>query len=452
MSLSVTELDDKIGQLTTNIAEAVGIMQESEKTDKARWETADAERLRVAGELEALKGEREEAARRETTEKAVADMNSFLASTRSPSKASLGGGGRSPSGEYEPGSYLRSIFQARNQDYNEQTAGKAALAAMGARQYTPMTNGVLNIGDDDSGKATLGTSGATGLYISPNAVVTRLIEIATAKNPFRQLLNVVDGVATPTIAIPIEVAAATRAVVAAWGTLKANEDITYNQYTATFYTLAKIHDVANQLLRYSAGAAEKNVMNRGGKSIALGEAYYILNGTGTNEPKGIITALNDSGAYDTADIAGFATPGAAVYGAVAKAIGALENRSRSVDGAIMNPGDFWTFLALEGSAIRPYFNSFDAGAPLPVANNPLNPLFGVPIIRNALVTAGTMVVGEFGSADMYTGLGFRVDVSDQAGTRWDYNLTGYRFEEEFAFNATPYVLAGMFQRITSVGT
>ena len=141
-----------------------------------------------------------------------------------------------------------------------------------------------------------------------------------------------------------------------------------------------------------------------------------------------------------------------LFRSIAKAVGALEGRSRVIDGAIMNPVDFWTYLALEGSAIRPYFNSYTAGQPLPTANNQTNPLFGVPIVRNSNCPAGTAVIGEFKSATLYTGLGYRIDTSDQAGTRWDYNLTGFRAEEEIAFNATPYVVAGMFQRVTSVGT
>jgi HK97 family phage major capsid protein len=453
--MSVTELDEKIGQFTTKIQELVGVMGESRESDKARWGAADTERVRVAGELEALKEVRESEVRREATEKAVADMEHLLSTTRSPSKASLVGLGGRSTAEYEPGSFLRGVFESRNQDYGTQLAGKAALAAMGARVAQGPGMGSIELGQDgEAGKAVVGTTGATGLWIAPNAVVGKLVEIATALNPMRSLINVVSNVAAPAVAIPLESAVATRAVVAAWGSLKANEDAAFLQYTATMYTLAKIIDVANQLLRYSQGAAESDVSNRLGRSMALGEAYYLLRGSGTGEPKGIITALNDAATtYDTSDVAGFATPAASVFGAIAQAIGALENRNRQVDGAILYPSDFWTYLALEGSAIRPYLNSFMAGAPMPVAtDNRQSPLFGIPVIRNSNMPAGTAVVGEFGSATMFTGLGYRIDTSDQAGTRWDYNLTGFRAEEEFGFNATPYVLAGMFQRITTVGT
>ena len=51
---------------------------------------------------------------------------------------------------------------------------------------------------------------------------------------------------------------------------------------------------------------------------------------------------------------------------------------------------------------------------------------------------------------MFVGDEYRVDVSDSAGDRWDKNLTGFRAEEEFAFNADPPVLAGAFQRITTL--
>jgi hypothetical protein len=40
-------------------------------------------------------------------------------------------------------------------------------------------------------------------------------------------------------------------------------------------------------------------------------------------------------------------------------------------------------------------------------------------------------------------------VSSEAGDRWDKNLTGFRGEEEIAFDARHAVYAGRFQRITN---
>src|ERR1035437_2050816 len=192
--MTVTELDENIGEFTTKIQELVGVMGESRESDKARWTTADTERIRVAGELEALKEVREGEIRREKTEKAVADMEHLLSTTRSPSKASLVGlGGRSNS-EYEPGSFLRGVFESRNLDYGTQLAGKAALAALGARIAAGPGMGSIELGQDgEAGKATVGTTGATGLWIAPNAVVEKLVMIATALNPMRGLLSVVSN-------------------------------------------------------------------------------------------------------------------------------------------------------------------------------------------------------------------------------------------------------------------
>ena len=45
---------------------------------------------------------------------------------------------------------------------------------------------------------------------------------------------------------------------------------------------------------------------------------------------------------------------------------------------------------------------------------------------------------------------YRAGASSETGDRWDKNLTGFRAEEEIAFDADPSVLAGAFQRITGL--
>jgi hypothetical protein len=77
-------------------------------------------------------------------------------------------------------------------------------------------------------------------------------------------------------------------------------------------------------------------------------------------------------------------------------------------------------------------------------------LLGLPIVTATGIAGGTAIVGEFSAAALYIGDDYRVDVSSEAGHRWDRNLTGFRAEEEIAFNADASVLAGPFQGITGL--
>jgi HK97 family phage major capsid protein len=370
-------------------------------------------------------------------------MVAFADEHRTPSKALLiGQGGRtvtSPDGF----GFFKAVADARSSDATLQASGKAVLEFMGSQWAEP-----------DPAKATLGTTGAGGSYIMPNAVVDRLVTIQTAINTYRPILTVRAGVASPSVAIPVEASAPTRATVAAWGTLKDNKDITYAQYTATFYTLARIHDVANQLLRYSQGAAEQDIVDRGARSMALGEAYYITQGAGSTEPTGLLTALASIGGFDTTKSAATTTIATSIAGTIVSGIKALGLRAVKADAIVLDIASYYTALTeavATFSVMGALGGNVASAIPTTGADGSLR-LFNLPLIADLNLPANTGIVGEFSAATLYTGLGARVDVSDQAGTRWDYNETGYRFEEEIAFNAIPYVAAGRFQRLLSLNT
>jgi HK97 family phage major capsid protein len=379
---------------------------------------------------------------RGSLEGVIAGVQSFAAENRTASKALLvGQGGRSVTSADGFG-FFRAIADARSSDATLQASGKAALSLMGSEWL-----------EADPAKATLGTSGSAGSYIMPNAVVDRLVSISTPLNIYRALIPVVSGVATPSVAIPVEAAIATRAVVAAWGTLKSNQDITFAQYTATFYTLAKIHDVANQLLRYSAGAAEADVMERLGKSFALAEAYYVLQGAGTTEPTGILTALNTSGAYDTNKAAATTTVATSIAGTVISGLKAMALRAVQPTGIVLDPTSYWSAFS-EATTSFAVLGSLagQAVSPMSLAGDGSPRLYGLPLFADPNMPLNTGLLADFRSMKLYTGLGYRVDTSSEAGNRFDYNLTGFRAEEEIAFNATPYVVAGKAQRLTNLNT
>ena len=214
------------------------------------------------------------------------------------------------------------------------------------------------------------------------------------------------------------------------------------------YTLARIYDVGNQFLRNSRGAAEADVRDSLARALALGEAYYVLQGTGTSEPKGILTSIGTSGTFVTSFTASATTLAGSSAAAIATATGALANRARTPDGVICNASDFW-IMAAQGTDSAGFFFAPAGG---PGAIDPTNMtlrIWGLPTYGDPNMPTDSMVVGEWKSAKLYTGQGFRVDVSDTAGTRWDTNETGFRGEEEIGFNADPYVVSGVFQRVTN---
>jgi hypothetical protein len=80
-------------------------------------------------------------------------------------------------------------------------------------------------------------------------------------------------------------------------------------------------------------------------------------------------------------------------------------------------------------------------------------LWGVPVYRDPYwptASVGTAIVGDFAVCDMYLGQDYRIDVSSEGGSRFDQNVTGFRAEEEFGFNATAYYLTGHFQRVNGL--
>lgn len=433
-----TENQESFDELTTKLREAVRVMEESKDTDSARWAKADAERVSLAEQLQTIKERLEVEERDAATAKAVSDMNAFLADQRTASKADIIGTGPDPrSREAE----MFFVNVAKASDYRNpwnQAEGKAALESMGISWASP----------DPASKATLGTTDATGGYLVPNNQVADIERTKANANIYRALMTVVTGITGDAVDVPFT-NAASRAVVVARGDTKPNTNLVIGNYTATLFTLAKIYDVADQLIRHSAGAVEQEVRQELAESIAEGEAYYILNGAGTTEPKGLLTSIGTSGAYVSAFTASATTLAGSIATAIATAAGAVAGRNWTPDGAVLHSAAFWT-AAAQGTDTAGFFYSPAGG---PGAINPMNgtlTYFGMPVQGDSNMPADDLLVGQFRGAKFFASEAFRVDVSREAGDRWDKNLVGFRGEEEFAFNADPYVLAGRFQRILDI--
>lgn len=446
MAALTDEFPERMQELAAQLKAAVAVMEESKSTDTARWEAAKAEQVRIATELTELKKKEEDREREAATAKATADVRDLLSTVRSPSKAALIGFGRSQDGGSLPGEFIKALAFAKSSDHEEQAAGKALLRERGWSYQPSWGNG---LGPD--GKAATGLSDATGGWLIPNALVDEIIKPAIYKSPWRNLITPVTGVTAAAVDVPVRYAAPAAALVIAWGSAKTNVDLVYSGYSATMYTLAKIHDITNGFLRHSAGAAERDVLGELANAFALGEAYYIVNGSGTSEPYGLYTALLTIAGYITAtDFSGNATVAGSILKGIATAAGALAARHVQPTAAVLDAASYWSMLSA-GTDTAGFFFTGRAVSMEGVNAGTLVTPFGIPVYPDTTITTGKCIVGDFKALKVYYGEGYRVDSSDVAYTRWDYNVTGFRGEMEMGLDARSAVYAGHFHLLSDVG-
>ena len=301
-------------------------------------------------------------------------------------------------------------------------------------------------------KSVLGTSDATGQAIVPNNFVAGLVEALTLANPYRGVFEVVDGLTVNAIDIPYEITAITAALLqGAYGSNKDIRDFQFGQATATLYSIAQIADIGNQLLRQSSGAAERAARRRLAGSIGMLEATYITNGSGSSQPLGFFPALAAFG-----DPIGFKTTLSSEprLAAMARGIAAMETRGVQRANLVfcMNPTDYWETAAEGlGTAYAGGWAVDPAGGA--AANPPITSAWGVKLLSDPnwpSTKAGTGLLIDTSEVQMFVGGAYRVDVSTEAGTRFDQNITGFRAEEDFGFNAEPYVRTGRVQQVIGI--
>ena len=428
-------MDTRIEALTASVTTLAEQVQGKADMPKDRYDAIKAELTEQAETLEGL-----------LTEKRQADVETDLTELKarmdeefrpaSKAAAILGGASGSQVSDEAPfGSFLKALWLAN-------------------KQPTPANWAALET--HPGYKATVGDTDAAGAYIIPNNFVAQVVEICQGRNIYRQLMNVIPGVRGQGVDIPYELddSSLQRAIgqggeARSYGSNKDTRDFTLGSATANLFPLARIIDVGNQLLRYSEGAAERLVRNKLATAFWKGEAYYILSGTGANnQPNGILTSLAAaSSTYSTA------LSSETRAAAIGRGLGALESRACDATAVVMTPTDWWE-LAVEtlGSSGSGGWALAPGDGPQVNASQRSFPLWGVPVFRDnsTFLTTGTALIAEWASIDLFFGQDYRIDVSDEAGTRWDRNITGFRAEEEIAFNADPYVLTGKVQRVTGL--
>jgi HK97 family phage major capsid protein len=298
-------------------------------------------------------------------------------------------------------------------------------------------------------KAVLGTSAATGQAIVPQNFVSELVSALSKTNIYRDLFEVTSGVQGAGVNIPYETTAVTAALLqGAYGSNKDVRDFGFASATATLYTIAQIADIGNQLLRQSNGGAERAARRRLAASIGTLEATYITNGSGTGQPLGFFPAFMAYG-----DVAAFKTTlnSEPRLVAIARGIAAMETRGVMRENLVIvaDPTTYWE-IATEGLG-----TSYAGGWAIDpaggaAANPPITSAWGVPLRSDPnwpAAEVGTALIIDRSEVDIFTGQEYRIDVSSEAGNRFDQNVTGFRAEEEFGFNAEPTVRTGRAQKI-----
>ena len=458
----------------------------SKKADGGRYSEALDGSKAVADKL----ADHDESKERKATESRKAEiadvLRDVLRETRAPSLASLIGPGKAGDNaptrlrpgafidahpalkaaftEYRSGEIMQAITSqlvGDGFDLEASQAGKATLASLGIRKAglpdRSMTYGFV----DGEGKATTGATGATGGYVLPNNLVDTLVKPATQKAVLQNLVTVVNGVAVRGVDIPFRTGAPTRMTFQDWNTTKENVNEAYGSYTATLGTIARVYDITKQYARFSAGSAERDVMDELTRAAILAENYYMIAGAGTGsvgsgDPTyGVYTGLNARPGFKAAFAsASTSTVAGSFAAACATLMQNVAAQSREVTAIIVDHTTFFTALR-EGSDTAGFWVD-PSGGPTGFSRTASGGLafWGVPIYYDVNLgsnAATKIAIGaQWDLFKLYRGLEFRIDSSDVAGTRWDQNLIGFRGEEEIGFHAGPAIEVGGAYLLTSV--
>ena len=372
--------------------------------------------------------------------------------------------------DYIPGEFITAAWFARSRDAEQQAAGKAVLRELGAlEQFGALPERAVNgyhFVDTDGraiygeAKATLGATGATGGYVLPNNLVDTVIKPKTMGVLYQNLVTVRNGVNVRGVDQPFRTGAPARAQFQDWGATKENVNEAYGSYTANLGTIARVYDIGKQYLRFSQGSAEEDVLDELTKAVILGENYYIIAGAGTGSvgsgdpTTGVYTALNARPGFKAAfGSASTTTVAGSFASACSTLLQNMAGNNRTPTAIVVDHITFFTATREGADAAGFWVNPAGGPTGFNVVNGQLH-FWNVPVYydTNLGTNATTKIAigAQWDAFKLYRGMEFRVDSSDQAGTRWDQNLVGYRGEEEIGFHAGSAVEAGAAYLLTTV--
>src|SRR5436190_1154302 len=392
---------EQIGKASAKLGEIADELTKAREAGTAdRIESLAKEQAAQAGILTELKTKHDtevaEAAAKAQTD-AVNELLAWSKTAREPSKAAvLGGfGPQQKPRQFDidtRGAFLYGVHEANARDSDRQAAGKAILAAL--RGETPRSEGI-----DGEGKAVLD-------------------DILGAKRPDAQAYAREEAWGKATLG--------TTDALGGW--------IIPNAIVDDFITPAQVDDIYRSLMTVVPGVTAFAV-DIPFRSAARTRAAVALAGS---------TKENLDLAYN-----GYT---ATMY---TPARSPLAGGGVLPTAAVISATSYWTMVS-QGTDTAGFFFA-PAGGPLQVRPGTLLTPWGLPVYPDAdadlegtAAVIDNLVVANWKKFKVYFGQTYRVDSSDQAGTRWDTNLTGFRGEEEMGFDARPAVYAGYAQMITDV--
>ncbi len=150
-----------------------------------------------------------------------------------------------------------------------------------------LRRGVERISPDEIKALTVSTD-ANGGYLAPEEFGSELIKLLNEYSPIRSYARVVN-ISAPEIKYPRRVSG-TAATWVAETDDRTESGMTFEQVTLTPFELATFTDVSNQLLEDNAYGLEGELLTDYAESFGKTEGVAFVKGTGTGQPKGIMTA------------------------------------------------------------------------------------------------------------------------------------------------------------------
>lgn len=150
-----------------------------------------------------------------------------------------------------------------------------------------LRRGVERIAPDEVKALTVATD-ANGGFLAPEEFGNELIKLLSEFSPIRQYARVV-SISAPEIKYPRRVTG-TAATWVGETDDRTESGMTFEQVTLTPHELATFTDVSNQLLEDNAYGLEGELIADYAESFGKTEGIAFIKGTGTGQPKGIMTA------------------------------------------------------------------------------------------------------------------------------------------------------------------